>query len=136
MENYTKKVKKPGVLYYYNSKDELHRLDGPAVEGPRKEKQWWVNDKRHREDGPAVEWDTGSKDWFINGLRHRIGAPAVEYYDGAKEWWVNGKKHRIDGPAYTDSNIKQWYIHNIHLTRFQHSCLNLFNVLEPLRCKI
>ena len=27
---------------------------------------WWLNGKLHREDGPAVEWPNGNKEWWLN----------------------------------------------------------------------
>ena len=59
-----------GTRRYYNSKGQLHR-----------------------EDGPAVEFSNGNREWWQNGLRHRIDGSAVEWYDGHKEWWLNGKKY-------------------------------------------
>ena len=55
-------------------------------------KRWYLNDELHRIDGPAIEWLNGYKWWFLNGKRHRINGPAIEYADGHKEWWLNGKK--------------------------------------------
>ena len=47
------------TMYYADAtKKQLHRVDGPAVEYPNGDKEWWVNGKRHREDGPAVCWKT------------------------------------------------------------------------------
>ena len=66
MENYTKKdVKSDGCVYYYNSKNEYHRLDDPAKEHPNGSKAWCINNKFHRLDGPAVEWGTGEKFWYL-----------------------------------------------------------------------
>ena len=46
----------------------------------------------HRLDGPAVEYASGSKAWYANGERHREDGPAIEYADGYKEWWMNGQR--------------------------------------------
>jgi hypothetical protein len=54
--------------------------------------EWHQNDQLHRIDGPAVEWVNGSKEWYVNGQRHRLDGPAVEYADGTKMWYVNGDK--------------------------------------------
>lgn len=40
---------------WYNSKDQLHREDGPAVEYTNDDKAWYINGQRHREDGPAMK---------------------------------------------------------------------------------
>jgi hypothetical protein len=122
------------ATHWYNSKGQLHRENGPAVEhadgykewwlngqrhrenGPAIEytngyKEWWLNDKRHRKDGPAVERADGSKSWYINGQRHRENGPAVEWANGDKEWWLNGQRHCKDGPAIEHtSGYKEWYI--------------------------
>ena len=96
---------------------ELHRMDGPAIEGANGYKEWWVNGKLHRTDGPAVEYSSGTKEWWVNGKLHRTDGPAIESSDGSKEWWVNGKLHREDGPAveWVDGS-KEWY-HNGKLQR-------------------
>ncbi len=59
-------VNEDGDKFYYNSKDEYHREDGPAVERANSGKAWCINGKLHCEDGPAVEYASGDKHWFIN----------------------------------------------------------------------
>jgi hypothetical protein len=56
-----------GTKWWYNEDNELHRLDGPAVEyaGHR---QWWVNNRWHRLDGPAIEGSPGMTEWYIKGV--------------------------------------------------------------------
>ena len=56
--------------------------------------KWWYNSKGeiHREDGPAEESIEGSKVWKQNGLAHREDGPAYEFSDGRKVWYINGKK--------------------------------------------
>jgi hypothetical protein len=71
MENYTRKeVSDTGHVYYFNAKNQRHRLNGPAVEGPSGFKTWWVNGKPHRVDGPAVIYTNGTKFWWVNGKRY------------------------------------------------------------------
>jgi len=77
----------------------------------------WRNSKNHlhRRDGPAAEWLDGAKLWYVNGKKHRLDGPAVEYANGSKVWYVNGGKHRLDGPAIEwPDGSKAWYIDNIH----------------------
>ena len=31
-------------------------------------KAWYVNDELHRLDGPAIEGADGSKEWWVNGI--------------------------------------------------------------------
>jgi uncharacterized protein (UPF0216 family) len=51
---------------WFNEKGQLHRVDGPAVEGANGTKHWYQKDQLHRIDGPAVEWASGTKHWYIN----------------------------------------------------------------------
>lgn len=51
-----------------NSKGELHRLDGPAIEFTNGQKQWCQNGQLHRTDGPAIEYSNGRKSWYLNGF--------------------------------------------------------------------
>jgi len=67
MENYTKKeVDDHGNVCYFNSKNQRHRLDGPAIEDASGTKEWWVNNKIHRLDGPAIIWTNGENYWCLN----------------------------------------------------------------------
>ena len=75
---------------WYNSKDELHRVSGPAVEYSDGTKVWYKEDKRHREDGPAIEDVNGNKHWFKEGKEHRLDGPAIERANGTKKWWLEG----------------------------------------------
>ena len=46
MENYVRKeVSIIGGVYYYNSKGDFHRTDGPAVIGPFRSKYWRLRNK-------------------------------------------------------------------------------------------
>jgi len=56
-------------------------------------KEWYLNGDLHREDGPAIEGTYGTKHWYINGKRHREDGPAVEYADGDKSWYLNGVQY-------------------------------------------
>lgn len=53
---------------WYNEKEQLHRIDGPAVEYNDGEKRWFVNGKRHRFDGPAVEFGDGTVEYYIEDV--------------------------------------------------------------------
>jgi hypothetical protein len=76
-------------------------------------KEYYLNDQLHRIDGPAIEWIDGRKEWYYLGVIHRIGGPAAEYPNGDKGWYVNGELHRMDGPAaeFIDGR-KWWYYHD------------------------
>jgi hypothetical protein len=92
METYKVTVDCNKNIRWYNDKDQLHRLDGPAAEWPDGHKQWYVDDKLHRLGGPAVEYADGSKEWYVDDKRHRLDGPAIEDADGYKAWWVDDKK--------------------------------------------
>lgn len=55
------------TIIYLNSNNELHNLNGPAVEFPSGSKYWYQNGKCHRIDGPAVILSNGRKRWYIDG---------------------------------------------------------------------
>jgi hypothetical protein len=61
-----------GSKIYYKDKAMkiLHREDGPAYEGFKGTKSWYLNGERHREDGPAVEWSDGYKAWYLNDVEY------------------------------------------------------------------
>ena len=69
MQTYKVTVDYNKNIRWYNDKEKLHRLDGPAVEGANGYKAWWVNGKRHRLDGPAVEYANGHKEWYLDGKK-------------------------------------------------------------------
>jgi hypothetical protein len=92
MQTYKVTVNENKTIRWYNDKDQLHRLDGVAIEYTDGTKSWWVNGKRHRLDGPAIEWASGTKEWYVDSKRHRLDGPAVEHADGYKAWWVDDKK--------------------------------------------
>ena len=77
---------------WYNSKDQLHCENGPAIKWANGTKTWCINGQLHRENGPAIEYTNGDKEWWINGQLHRENGPAVEWANDYKEWWINGKK--------------------------------------------
>jgi hypothetical protein len=99
---------------YRNSKGQLHREDGPAIEYNGGNKVWYKNDQINREDGPAAEWVEGTKCWYRDSKRHREDGPAVECANGNKFWYKNGKLHREDGPAveYADGR-KEWWVNGV-----------------------
>jgi len=100
MITYKVEVNDRGTKRWYNEKDQLHRLDGPAVEYENGGKEWWANDMLHRLDGPAIEYSDGHKEWWLNGKLHRLDGPAVVFPDGVtKQWW-------IEGCRYTDEEFK------------------------------
>jgi len=65
----------------------------------------------HRADGPAIEYPNGEKEWYINGKMHRKNGPAwirkFRNYS-TKRWYINGFQHRTNGPAITSKGIEVW----------------------------
>ena len=55
-------------------------------------KTWYLNGELHRKDGPAIEGADGTEEWWLNGKRHREDGPAIEYADSTEEWWLNGEE--------------------------------------------
>jgi hypothetical protein len=105
-----REVNKEGTISYYNTHEQLHREDGPAVIHVSGLQEWWVNGERHNEDGPAVIYADGTQEWFLNGQLHREDGPAIVRANGAQAWFLNGKRHREDGPAVICADGAQaWY---------------------------
>jgi hypothetical protein len=116
---YTVQVDKHGTKRWHLN-DNLHRLDGPAVECVNGSKYWFHDGKRHRTDGPAIEWADGSKEWYVDGKCHRTDGPAIEFATGGKQWYVDGEHHRTDGPAIEWADgTKYWYLNGEALTEAQ-----------------
>ena len=53
-------------------------------------RRWYKNDQLHRLDGPAIEHADGWRSWYQHGWLHREGGPAVERSNGTCEWILNG----------------------------------------------
>jgi len=117
MQTYKVTVDENKNVRWYNDKEKLHRLDGPAFEWADGSKEWYVDGKRHRLDGPAVEYANGFKAWYVDDKLHRLDGPAIEWSDGSKEWHENGKRHRLDGPAieWADGS-KSWWVNGKKMT--------------------
>jgi hypothetical protein len=64
-------ISSKGTKKWYNSKGELHRDDGPAVEWYDGDQWWLQNGEYHREDGPAIKDSDGYKAWYIEGKQIR-----------------------------------------------------------------
>jgi hypothetical protein len=67
-------------------------------------KLWYLRDELHRINGPAVEWTDGNKQWRLHGKLHREDGPANEYANG-KEWWLHGK-HYDDVKQWAQAVLK------------------------------
>ncbi len=110
-----------GFKFWYRN-DKYHRVDGPAIEYPDGDKYWYQNNKRHRENGPAAINSNGTKYWYQNDKKHREDGPAVINSNGYKAWYQNGKYHREDGPAVINSSgYKEWYINDTKYTEKEYN---------------
>lgn len=94
---------------FYDSDDQLHRADGPALEYEDGTKIWYHHGMIHREDGPAYT-APGIEIWYNHGLIHRVDGPAVIAPDHTA-WYYNGYLHRTGGPAYRSNYVVAWYFH-------------------------
>jgi hypothetical protein len=84
-----------GTKRWKNEKEELHRLDGPAIEWRSGSKEWYQNNKLHRLDGPAYTTNSGYKEGRFRGSIHREDGPAILYDDGCgKRWFLNDIQYR------------------------------------------
>jgi hypothetical protein len=68
-QEYQVEINSYGDKYWYQN-DQLHRLDGPAVEWANGDKFWYQNDQLHRLDGPAYESANGEKYYFIKDIEY------------------------------------------------------------------
>ena len=91
MQTYKVIVDEEKNIHWHDDKNQIHRLDGPAIEYANGGKAWYVNDKLHRLDGPAIELANGYKAWYVEGKLHRLDGPAIEYANRDKSWYVKGK---------------------------------------------
>jgi hypothetical protein len=62
-------IDEEGNKFWYNSKGQFHREDGPAKILVIGYKEWCQNGKIHREDGPAIIYPSGLQIWVIEGER-------------------------------------------------------------------
>jgi hypothetical protein len=67
MSESTMEIDETGDKVWRNSKDVVHRTNGPAVECVNGTKKWCVDGRLHRLDGPAIEFFDGTKAWFLGG---------------------------------------------------------------------
>lgn len=128
---------KLGNKEWYNSKNQLHRLDGPAIEYRDGQKEWWVNGKRHREDGPAIEYRNGGKAWYQDGKLHRTDGPAALLGGGHKGWYLNGVElTEQEFLARTSFNTPaDWYAIALKDKKFQDAHLK-YEKQQFQRCAI
>ena len=79
-----------GTRRYYNSANQLHCDEGPAVVRVDGTLEWYQNGRLHRADGPAIVYADDTLVWYQNGCLHRADGPAIVYADDTCEWWING----------------------------------------------
>ena len=79
---YRVEVDKWGTRRYYNSANQLHCTEGPAVIRWSGTKEWWQNGQLHRIDGAAIEYADGDQWWYING----VGLTEAEFTQRVKDY--------------------------------------------------
>ena len=80
------------------------------TDGTRGRKYYNSSNQLHREEGPAVILDSGSSAWYQNGKLHRLAGPAITWHTGELEYWQDGQPHRLDGPAVICRDYLGWFI--------------------------
>ena len=81
-------------IEYRNSKDELHRIYGPAYISRNFEiEAWFKEGKRHRVGGPAYIHNSNMV-WYQEGKLHNLEGPAVIEYGGPKQYWIDGVRFK------------------------------------------
>ena len=60
------RIDEHGNKFWYDSDDNLHRTDVPAVILSDGYQAWYQHGLRHRDNGPAIEWPDGEKSWYLN----------------------------------------------------------------------
>ncbi len=71
-EEYIVKVYEDGDIFWYNKEEQLHRLNGPAVENSDgyEYKAYWINGNLHNLEGPAVIHPNGEVEYWIESKRY------------------------------------------------------------------
>lgn len=72
-----------GTVYYYNSNNQLHRLDGPAIKYLNYSYQWYKKGKLHRIGGPAYYNSANNcYSWYKDGecYNTRIASRSMDRY--------------------------------------------------------
>lgn len=71
----TQKISVNGCRTYFNESGDKHRVNGPAVEYPNGDFEYWLNGKKHRLGGPAVSQLCGNSvvlEYFIDGKKYQM----------------------------------------------------------------
>lgn len=125
------KVNANGTREWHNSKGQLHRENGPALELKNQSvKEWYFEGQLHRDSGPAVEHDDGHKEWWLFGNKfksefawqiavakkhkkhdkRKVTTDPITLQDGTILYENDkGRLHREDGPALINSQGEFWY---------------------------
>ena len=78
MQTYKVTVDENKNIRWYNDKEELHRLDGPAIECANGYKAWWVDDKKMTEKEfneytkPKPKSSCEGKFVEVDGVKYRL----------------------------------------------------------------
>jgi hypothetical protein len=66
----TKITYENGDILYFNTKNQLHRIGGPARIWLDDYQSYWVNDKLHRIGGPAAIKPDGTQWYYVDGIEY------------------------------------------------------------------
>lgn len=80
-----------GAIKWYDSRDMIHRVHGPAIIYPDGTQMWYRDGLPHRDGGPAVIMEHAQY-WAQMGELHRVDGPASIWSDGRVEWYLNGQR--------------------------------------------
>jgi hypothetical protein len=119
--NYTRTEESVAAIWHFNDADELHRIDGPAVERDGEDNHYFLNGMEiFPPDTSGLDLDTvtndGTQTWTASnrivfvvlgkhtiftegGEFHRDGAPAIIVDGGTDAWMQRGRKIENPIPA-------------------------------------
>jgi hypothetical protein len=118
--NYTRTEESETAIWHYNELDELHRIDGPAVERDGEDNHYFLNGVEIFPPDSGLDLDTvtndGTQTWtagnrivFVvlgkhtifteGGEFHRDGGPALIVEGGTDAWMQRGQKIENPIPA-------------------------------------
>lgn len=78
---------------------KLHRHNGPAIERPNGEKEYYQKGLLHRDNGPVIQRENGYTEYRQHGELHRLEGPAKIHASGSVEYYCRGNLHCLCGPA-------------------------------------
>jgi hypothetical protein len=112
-------------IEYYNSNNQLHNENGPAIITPGNAKSWYINGVIHRLEGPAYIETKGIYEWYKNGKLHREDGPAIRFYNLEKSYYLEGIQYQEKDYYEIIKNIKKKRVNHL-----QNKLYDIFNYLD------